>query len=170
MTKQFSTFIATPTKANFSTIQNSIISDDNYSPYSDDIYIIMDLYEDEKLEELINYEGVNIKLSSKVHYYKHLALLELGRIKEAINEKEIAIAIVKGILSTGNGSISSPYIITRVSDERDVLDYLDENLDSQSLIFEKSNHLDLIGCQSGKEIYFNINYPFLKMSKDRVKL
>lgn len=50
-----------------------------------------------------------------------------------------------------------------MSDERDMLAYLDETFASQSLVAENNRFYDLITTQSGKRIYFDITTSYTKM-------
>jgi hypothetical protein len=56
-----------------------------------------------------------------------------------------------------------PYLITRMSDERDLLTYLNEEFASQSLVTENNRFYDLITTQSGNRIYFDITTSYTSM-------
>jgi hypothetical protein len=77
----------------------------------------------------------------------------------------LAQKIMEGISLTGDGTKKNPYIVSRVSDERDMLLYFQEEFMSQALIKDENKVYDLVKCQSGKELYFDITTPYSKLQK-----
>jgi len=66
---------------------------------------------------------------------------------------------VQGILSTGDGTKQHPYVVTRTSDEYDVLQFLGKELESQSLLEEEDRQYDLLRCKDGSEMWFDVTDP-----------
>lgn len=155
-------FIENPTEENFLKLQLEVTSSEEYNPYSFEIYELESLLDDEKFEEVVQYENINTILSPSFHFLKNYALEQLNRFEEAEIEYEIATSLLLGIESTGNGTKEAPFIITRISDENDILMSLAENKSSQNLIEIDNTYFDVIKCESGKEIYFDITKPYLR--------
>ena len=163
MTVDFFKFITETTKENFLASQQIVFSDETYNPYSDDLNILEQQLGNDEFEEVIEYVSVNILLSPRAHFCKHYALTELGDEEGAKAELILGQKILEAISLTGNGTKEMPYLITRMSDERDLLAYLDEEFASQSLVADNNRFYDLITTQSGNEIYFDITTSYSKM-------
>jgi len=163
MTDQFFNFISETTKENFQSAQQEVFSDNAYNPYSDDLDLIEELLDENKFDEAVNYLSVNVLLSARAHLYKNYALTQLGKEKEAQAELIFAHKILEGISLTGDGTLVKPYLITRISDEKDFLSYLEEVFARQSLVSDNGHFYDVIVTQSERRIYFDITTPYLKM-------
>lgn len=165
MTDKFFDFIMNTTNENFTSSQKEIFDHSNYNPYSDDLEIIEQFLDKNELDKAVEYNTINVILSPRAHLYKNYALDKMNKEKDAQSELIFAQKIMEGISLTGNGTKEMPYIVTRVSDEKDMLRYFQEEFASQSLVKNESKIFDLIQCQSGKEIYFDITTPYLKMQE-----
>jgi len=163
MTEDFFNFIPNTTKENFINSQNEIFSSTKYNPYSEDLNIMENLLDENNFQKVTEYNNINTLLSPRAHLYKNYALEKLSREKDSKSELIFAEKIMEGICITGNGSKTLPYIVTRISDEKDVLSYLQEEFISQNLVKDNGKIYDLINCKSGNEIYFDITTPYLKM-------
>ncbi|WP_452598660.1 DUF4919 domain-containing protein [Pontimicrobium sp. MEBiC01747] len=165
MTEEFFNFISETTKENFVNAQNAVKLHPAYNPYSEDLSIMEDLLDEKKFQEAADYSSINVLLSPRAHLYKNYALGQLNNVKDAESELFFAQKIMEGIETTGDGSEEYPYIVTRVSDERDLLNYLQEKFISQRLVNKNNQYFDLINCESGTELYFDITEPYLKMQQ-----
>lgn len=165
MTDTFFDFIMNTTNENFTSSQNEVFSHPNYNPYSDDLDILEDFLDKNELSKAIEFNNINIILSPRAHLYKNYALNKMNQEKEAKSELILAQKIMEGISLTGNGTIKMPYIVTRISDQKDMLRYFQEEFKSQNLVNNENKIFDLIQCNSGKEIYFDITTPYLRMQE-----
>lgn len=161
--KEIFSFIRETNKENFLQAQSIIINHEDYDPYSEDLNILENLLDEEQYSEVINYNDINIMLSPKAHLYKSYALQQIGNEKDARMETIIAHKILEGISLTGDGTLEFPYIVTRISDERDFLRYLEEESKMQSLIKSNDKTIDLLECVSGKQFHFDITNSFKRM-------
>lgn len=155
MTDEFLNFFKDPTQENFLKARNYVITHEEYNPYSDDISKLQELLEVANYEKVLHYNNINVIMSPRAHLYKKYAATQLGNEKDASSEFFLAHRILEGILLTGDGSKEHPYVVLRVSDERDVLSFISEEFESQSLVKEERIY-DLITTKSGKTIYFDI--------------
>lgn len=165
MTEEFFLFITETTKENFLSSQRAVQMSDDYDPYSNDLDAMTKLLDANKLEETIAFNTVNIILSPRAHLYKSFALEQLGRKEEAKSETILAQKIMEGISITGYGSMRYPYFITQISDERDFLMYIKEEFEKQELMQGDNVVFDKVTCKSGRDVYFDITIPYLRLQK-----
>ena len=75
----------------------------------------------------------------------------------------LASAFCQGIIETGDGTKESPYLVTRTSDEYDVLAFLQLEFAGQSLLESEGRAFDLVKCNDGTEIWFDISDCYKKL-------
>lgn len=164
MRDQFIQFMTNPGLESFLAVRESVISDAGYDPYSEDLKVLDSLFIKEAYQEIADHKNVNILLSPLAHLIKSVAYEKTGQEEEAKSEMYMWHTLLKSMTLTGDGSENKPYIVTRVSDERDLVEYLQENFVSQSLITSGDKYLDCIRTESGKDIYFDITACYKRMS------
>ncbi|PRB00323.1 hypothetical protein CQ046_19380 [Chryseobacterium sp. MYb7] len=158
-------FLTDPTKETFLKCRELVINDPEYDPYSEDIENIQDLLNEGKFEEVIRYTNVNILLSPRAHIYKYFAYKELGDEKGRSIEMTIAQLIFECLEKTGSGTKDSPYIITRISDERDLVrHHLNKQDVSQNLIKDGDKIMDALTLEDGTQLYFDIKVPYQRLA------
>ncbi|WP_420573692.1 DUF4919 domain-containing protein [Kordia sp.] len=163
MKDDFFDFLKEPTVEAFSKARSYVITDEEYSPYSDDIKKLEMLLQKEAYEEVLAYNNINVVLSPRTHMMKKYAAKQLGKEKDEQAEYFLAHRILEGIHATGSGSKEQPYKVLRVEDERDFLGFIGETSKMQSLIKEERIY-DLITTESGKSIYFDITECYGKVA------
>ncbi len=158
-------FLTDPTKETFLKCRELVINNPEYDPYSEDIEKIQDLLNEEKFEEVIQYVNVNILLSPRAHICKYFAYKELGDEKGRSIEMTIAQLIFECLEKTGDGTKDSPYIITRISDERDLIrHHLNKQDISQSLVKDEDRVMDVLTLDDGTQLYFDIKVPYQRLA------
>lgn len=158
-------FLADPTKETFLKCRKLVINDPEYDPYSEDIENMQDLLNEGKFEEVIQYVNVNILLSPRAHIYKYFAYKELAEDKGRSIEMTIAQLIFECLEKTGDGTKDFPYIITRISDERDLIRHHFNKQDvSQSLVRDGNKIMDVLTLDDGSQLYFDIKDPYQRMA------
>lgn len=163
MEHDFFQFIQEPSREAFLKSRDFVINHEEYDPYSDDLDTIEALLDEGKFEEAVDYHNINVLLCPKAHLYKSFALKKLGREDDARSESIFAFRIIDNLELTGDGSLASPYVVTRISDESDFLMHLEEGFGHQSLVNDNGKFLDKITTQSGKEIHFDITDCYKRM-------
>lgn len=163
MTDQFFDCFMEPSLENFTFSQQEIFNHPEYHPYSEDLKVLQGLLDKNDLENAIELNTVNLMLSPRAHLYKQYALDKLNRPEEAKSEGYMAHIILEGISLTGDGTVERPYRVTSISDERDMVQFLNEEFAGQSLVQANDKIMDMIQCKSGKEIYFDITIPYQRM-------
>jgi len=158
-------FLTDPTKETFLKCRELVINDPEYDPYSEDIENIQNLLNEGKFEEVIQYVNVNILLSPRAHIYKYFAYKELGDEKGRNIEMTIAQIIFECLEKTGDGTKESPYMITRISDERDLVrHHLNKQDVSQNLVKDRDKIMDILTLDDGTQLYFDIKDPYQRLA------
>jgi hypothetical protein len=159
-------FLEEPSKENYLQLFEFVTTHPEYDPYRDD------LREIEKLFEAGNYADAQQHLqkhmqswllSPRVHLTAAAIAAKLNQEPAANIERLFAVRCVEGILSTGDGTRAAPYLITRISDEYDVLAYKQKQLRLQSLMKEDDRALDCLQLDDGSEIFFDITTPYKRL-------
>lgn len=163
MTDDFYAFLKEPTKENFLKAHSYIAQHEDYNPYSNDLNQMEDLLEKNEFQKALDYANINVMLSPRAHLMKKYAATQLENEEAANAEYFLAMRILEGIESTGDGSKEHPYLVLRVNDEGDLLSYLEEEYQVQQLIQEDIIY-DAITTKSGKTIYFDITNCYQKMN------
>jgi hypothetical protein len=158
-------FLADPTKETFLKCRELVINDPEYDPYSEDLENIQNLLNKGIFEEVIQYVNVNILLSPRAHIYKYFAYKELGDEKGRSIEMTIAQIIFECLERTGDGTKESPYMITRISDERDLVrHHLNKQDVSQNLVKDGDKIMDVLTLDDGTQLYFDIKDPYQRLA------
>ncbi|MCA6068663.1 DUF4919 domain-containing protein [Chryseobacterium sp. RG1] len=163
-------FVKDPTKENFLRSRELIITNPDYDPYSDDLDIMEKLFEDKEYDKLNYYVTINVLLSPRAHFIKYFSLKQIGNTKAAEGILFICHNILSCIEKTGDGALQNPYIVTRVSDEKDFLElHLRKKYTQQRLMQHEGKYLDVLTLEDGSEIYFDITVPYQRISFSREK-
>lgn len=158
-------FLTDPTKETFLKCRELIINNPEYDPYSDDTGTMLDLLNSGKYEEVVKYVNINILLSPSAHIYKYFAYKELENEKAKNIEMMIVETLFECIEKTGAGTKDSPYIITRISDERDLIrQHFNKQDVSQRLVKEGDQILDVLRLEDGTDVYFDIKTLYHRLA------
>jgi len=168
--KSFLKFIAEPSVEKYLELRRRLLKREDFQPYSTEMLEIVELMNAGKyreavecfergLKNLILSPGANLLISS-VHE-------KLGEKDVAEFHRHFAFAIMTCILESGDGSEEAPYLVTRVSDEYDVLEVLDKKMVHQQLVedIESGRLMDVLECSDGSTVYFDVTEIYPKASK-----
>jgi len=162
-------FVQDPNAENFLALRNSLIESERYDPYSDEMTLVDSLIESEKWSEAQEALGTampNLILSPRAHLMMSFIAEKLDQEMAQKMEGFLASACCQGIVETGDGTKESPYLVTRTSDEYDVLSYLQKEFVEQSLVHVDEKSFDVVKCSDGTELWFDISVCFGKL-KDK---
>lgn len=165
MGELFARFLESPDRESYIAVRTALVSSDYYDAYSNEMDGLDQLLDAGKFEEAsrkLTDSMPNLLLSPWAHFIMSFIADKLNDEKGAHAESLIAAACCKGILATGDGTKDKPYIVVRVSDEYDVLQYVGKGLELQSLIHDGNRHFDLVKCRDGSELWFDITDAFNK--------
>ncbi len=95
-------------------------------------------------------------LSPRLHFFSARASRELGRREDAELAEFMFEACLSGLLATGDGTPESPYRVAMVSDQYDILQSRKLVARRQTLIERDRRRYDLVLCESGEEVWFDV--------------
>ncbi|MBN1205474.1 MAG: DUF4919 domain-containing protein [Myxococcaceae bacterium] len=151
--------VVKPGEATYRALHTLITDHPEYAPYSDDLKSLEVLYQEKRYEEIrqkLREMMPNWMLSPAVHQLACLTAKHLGDEKTAQFELQLAEACLQGLLASGDGTPERPYPVTHVEDEFDVLRHLNKSRKLQSLVSREGRHFDLMACEDGSEVWFDI--------------
>mgnify|MGYP000339051519 CR=1 FL=1 len=156
MTEDFFDFIKTPSKELFLKSQEYVINHKAYDPYTSELDDLMTLMEAKDFKKVVDFKSINTLLSPSAHLMKHHAAKQMNDDLNAKSEWFLFNKVLDNLLLTGDGSKEEPYLITQISDERDIIQSMEDEVANQRLMKIEGKSYDLIKTKSGKEIYFDI--------------
>lgn len=95
-------------------------------------------------------------LSPRIHYLAAEAALALGYADDVELERSLFVLTLQGLLATGDGTPSNPYIVCHPSDEYDILAALGYEAAGQSLTERQGRLCDVLLCSNGREIWCDV--------------
>ena len=164
----FAAFLEKPSKESYLKVFAAVTSDKGYNPYSTDLNDAWDLVKEKKFKEALEKldKGMpNLLLSPRAHGMTAMAADGLGDAAKAKSEREAAAKCAQGMLATGDGSPDKPYLVTRVSDEYDLLRNLKKMRKTQGLKHKDGKSFDVMQCADDTEVWFDITVVFGSMAK-----
>ena len=166
--RAFEAFVKEPTKENFLRAYQQTTAAENYEPYSTELVDIRQRVEDHKYPEAqarLTKAMPRLLLSPQAHFLASQVARRLGDLTTAGRETALGKKCLEGILSTGEGSAEKPYLVTRVSDEYDVLRQLKKFSAQQAVLPKNGKILDRIQCSDGSELWFDVTALFASMKR-----
>lgn len=171
MDQQFVHFLKHPDLENFLALRNALLAHPGYDPYSTELRGVDSLLQEDQPAEaealLRSAMTPNHLISPGAHLRLSLAYQRLDRREEAQRERAIGMRCLEGILSTGDGTLAYPYLVTRTSDEYDVLLSQGQRFQSQALLREGARLVDRITAESGRDYHFDVTEIF-QIAKGRL--
>jgi hypothetical protein len=164
----FFEFLRSPSKETFLAVRSALVASPSYDAYSRDLNVIEEAYQAERFEKVRQQASAtmgNLLLSPRLHLVAGLAARKLGDAKAADAELFICHCCIEGILSTGDGSANAPYLVTRTSDEYDVLMHTNKKMQQQALTHKDERSYDVLTCSDGTEYWFDITDAFACLEK-----
>ena len=163
MAKAFAALMEKPTPANLEAVRGLLLADRSYKPYSDDLSQLKNLLHEGKNQEVIALllkSQPNLLLSPQSHRLAAEAAKRMGDANLAAKETLLATRCEEGILATGDGSESHPFLITRMSDETDLLNAkFETQIANQGLVFREDRKSDRVLGKDGRTYWFDVSMP-----------
>lgn len=159
MQELFLAMIQEPDRNTYLAVRNELVESNFYSPYSDDFTEAGKLLEDgdfEAAQERISLGMPNLLLAPRAHLMLAFAAEKMGDEETVQMESYIVSAIIRGITSTGDGSAAQPWLVTRTSDEHDVLQFLEKEFSEQALTEDGDRKIDVVSCTDGSQYHFDV--------------
>lgn len=143
----------------FMQVRDALIASSDYKPYTSDKLKIRHLVEQEQFQEALDYllsVMGNWLLNPDAHELASYISYRLGQQDLAKLEYTVAQLCLKDILSTGDGSKDSPFLILHIDDEYDVLRYLNKKRENQTLFEADGRRYDVLTCEDSTTIWFDV--------------
>lgn len=164
----FAKFLEKPGKETFLAVFKAVTEAESYNPYSTDLDDVWPLIKEKKLKEAqakLDKAMPNLLLSPRAHRFAALAADGLGDAAKAKAELEASDKCLQGVLATGDGSPDKPYLVSRVSDEYDLLRHLKKPRTTQGLRHKEGKAFDVMQWPDGSEVWFDITVVFGSLSR-----
>jgi hypothetical protein len=155
-------YLAEPTAERFMNLRAAVAESPGYAPYSSNLEGGWELFEEGQFEEAKSFllsVLPNWILNPGIHKMLSFAWHKLGEEETAQYEFALAMAMVNGILSTGDGTKAQPYLVLHTKDEYDLLEYLGKRSVEQSVVEHGEEYYDRQTCGDGSEIWFDVTVP-----------
>lgn len=170
MREKLAAFVTSPSPDTYHAIRDEVIASDHYDPYSSELDQLdgpLAAQEYSQVRESISAAMPNLLLSPRAHWILSFVAMKTNDLDDAAFERALALLCTEGILGTGDGGRGKPYVVVRVSDEYDVMRHLGKKKVEQSLVLDGDRHLDVVRCEDGSELWFEITDPYQRLLKDR---
>jgi len=159
MPDAFTGFLAAPSVTSFLRLRDEVLAQPEFEFASDRLEEVLELVEAgqfaavaDKVAELMP----DWLLSPRLHLIAARAAEQLGDADRAQFEHDVARACLQGLRDSGVGSRASPYQVTHISDEYDLLTMLGKEFASQRQTSGTDGTFDVITCQDDSEVWFDI--------------
>jgi len=162
----FERFVGDPSPEHFLRLRERMVAEPTYNPAADDVEVAGRLLADgeaERAREALVPVMTNYLLSPRAHLLLAAACERLGEAEGARRGRAIAAACVLALLASGDGSAERPYLVTRVSDEHDVLDHVGARRTRQSLRRRDGRAFDVFDLVGGGEVWFDITEAYERL-------
>lgn len=157
--QQFMALVEEPNGKNYLAARTTLRTSTSYRPYSNHLEKTHELLETDLLTEAVDLLMAalpNLLLSPRVHRLLAIIAIKLEDREQAEMEVWMSHACCQGILGTGDGTPAEPYLVLRIEDEYDVLEYLEKQMTMQRLMENDGRHFDIITCDDESEIWFDV--------------
>lgn len=152
-------FLSAPSGNSFLRLRAEVMAQPDFDIGADDL---------DELEALVaagDYHAVPDKMASMMPSWllsprAHLLCAHAARHQDDSDrferERALAQACLIGLTDSGDGSSGSPFRVTHVDDEYDLLEFLGRRLVSHRLQTRDDGVFDLIKCDDGSELWFDV--------------
>lgn len=155
----FHTYMTDGKPESFQRLRSAFMKGTDYRPYKRRLERVVEQIEqraDDSILQDLNKLKSGYLISPDFHLALAHVLNRLGQTDESSVECLIAQRCIDGILSTGDGTEKRPYFVTFVSDEYNVMSLLQKQLQMQCLVKRGDREFDMLRCQDGSELCFDI--------------
>ena len=168
MIDKFLSYVSDPNRDTYLCARAAIVDSAQYSPYSNDLTDIELAVERNDLvaaRRLASESIANLLLSPGFHLLlSKLAKADGNATAEKV-ELQLAVSCAEGILLTGNGTESSPYLVLRMSDEYDILAFLGLKFAGQALVEKDKRDFDCISVRNGRDLWFDVSDAYQSLQR-----
>lgn len=154
-----------PNHLSFLELRQLVIESEKYDPDSITLLEAVEAKESgdpQRAIDLLIESHENFLLTPFFHFYFADLYKSIGDEEGYISSTGLGVACIDGILSTGNGTEEKPYLVLRISEEKDILNVLGHEPITQSIVRKEDKHFDVFECEKGLKYWFDISDFFDK--------
>jgi hypothetical protein len=165
--ERFIKFLEEADQAAYRELFDAVTSSDEYDPYARDLQGLDQMVRQgdaagvlARSEELLP----RWVLSPRFHWLRAAAHGQVGDAEEAETDRAIAHALLLGIQGSGDGSEQSPFVVSCLSDEYDLLMCMGKQVRGQGL-GGNGRACDRLTCEDGSVVWFDISAPLKRVHR-----
>jgi hypothetical protein len=159
MQRQIAAFVEEPCRKTFLAARDAVLKDSPLRLVSTELAELdglIELGQHQQVLDRLDALPASRILSPRVHCLAAEAAEALGQIDEGELERSLFVLVLKGLLSTGDGTPGNPYIVCHPSDEYDIVAALSQEAAGQSLVEQNGRLFDVLLCADGREMWFDV--------------
>ena len=167
---QFKRFFGSPTGHAFVSLRARIANSSQYDGWSDAISWAIELDKEGKPEEArqtLRSSMGSFLLSPQAHRVLAILNVKLANMKAAVMHSRVADACFEGMVCSGKGSKSEPYLVLHMSDVFDILGHLEKQYDLSRVDPKQFQGLGAVECSDGTQIWFDTKEMYENWLKRR---
>ena len=162
---RFDQLLARPTSKQFRQIQNQVLADRDYDPWSSDLRELDNQFQAGEYEQILHLAPELFpiwQLSPNFHFLVGNAALELGESEIVIREKLASRVCLQQLLDSGEGTATNPYCITYIRDEIDIAMAQGCDIRCRQLVHTRRGRQDVLTSHEGIDLWFDVEPLFQK--------
>lgn len=157
MQRQLAAFVEQPSKNTFLAARDAVLHESPLPLLAVEIAELDRLLEEEEYQTLLDRLDLlppSKVLSPRIHFLAAEAADALGLSQDVELERCLFVITLRGLLATGDGSQSNPYVVCHATDEHDILEALGLQASQQSVVESEGQLFDCLVCSNGREVWF----------------
>ena len=159
MQRQLSAFVDRPSRKTYLAVRDAVLRADPLPLEATDLADLERLLESGKAQRVLERLDAlppSKVLSPRVHLLAAEAAEAVGDVAGGEVERFLFVLCLQGLLATGKGTRTDPYLVCHATDEYDVLEALDLQPAGQSLVEDRGRLCDVLTCTNGREVWFDL--------------
>jgi hypothetical protein len=175
MQRQLAAFFEQPSKVTFLAARDAVLRESPVLVAAGQIAELDRLLEEEDYQTLVDHINAlpaSKILSPRIHFLAAEAADALGHAADTELERCLFVITLQGLLATGDGTKSYPYVVCHASDEYDILEALGRQSSRQAIVETACRVCDVLRCTNGREVWFDVTEvvksPQFKSVKQRL--
>ena len=164
----FVDFLRQPTAENFLTARAHAVRSPAYAPYSDalgEVARTLKAGDVEAAQRMLSAAMPGCYMSPQAHLVAAAVAEHAGQADAAKMERVIATVCLEGIRTSGDGSEERPYLVTRTSDEYDLVAFLEKQPAGQRLRHIGGRSFDVISTTDGDALWFDVTDAYQHLAE-----
>ena len=157
--QELRSFHSHPTEKKYRWLRRFVIAEGNYDPRATAV-VALDSRVDatDPVELLVEIERLPWfwQLCPRLHFVQARVCEALGRKRRMLDSVALLQSCLHGLLATGNGSEDAPFAVTFLTDQRDLLRVIGEDLRYQQLVRLDDRCCDVITSHAGNDVWFDV--------------